>query len=162
MKDIKSTRGLKLSPSLLMIYEINHIWTAEMKRKWRNDRRSERNLCNCIKKPEKKFRTSTGFEPVTSRYRCDALPAELWSHWRWEQVNCGFIISLTLISFTGTYEPTIDLLIIIITIIMLTIEEDYSLDRHSETHAKVVMKLFEAASWFCWTREEAILTPGLL
>ena len=32
----------------------------------------ERNLCNCVKKPEKKFRTSTGFEPVTSRYRCDA------------------------------------------------------------------------------------------
>ena len=24
----------------------------------------------------KKFRTSTGFEPVTSRYRCDALPTE--------------------------------------------------------------------------------------
>ena len=23
------------------------------------------------------------------------------------------------------------------------------------------MKLFEAASWFCWTRQEAILTPGL-
>ena len=32
---------------LLMIYEINHIWTAKMKWKWRNDRRSERNLCNC-------------------------------------------------------------------------------------------------------------------
>ena len=32
---------------------------------------------------------------------------------------------------------------------MLTIEENYSLDRHSETNAKVVMKLFEAASWFC-------------
>ena len=43
----------------------------------------------------KKFRTSTGFEPVTSRYRCHAPPTELWSHWR---------------SFTGTYEPTIDLL----------------------------------------------------
>ena len=37
----------------------------------------------------KKFRTSTGFEPVTSRYRCDALPTEPWSHWRWEQVKCG-------------------------------------------------------------------------
>ena len=41
----------------------------------------------------KQFRTSTGLEPVTSRYRCDALPTELWSHWRWEQVNCGFICS---------------------------------------------------------------------
>ena len=45
------------------------------------------------KEPWKKFRTSTGFEPVTSRYRCDALPTELWSHWRWEQFNCGFICS---------------------------------------------------------------------
>ena len=78
---------------VLMIYEINHIWAAEMKWKWRNDRRSECNLSNCVKKPEKKFRTSTGFEPVTSRYRCHALPTELWSHWRWEQVNCGFICS---------------------------------------------------------------------
>ena len=34
---------------VLMIYEINHIWTAEMKWKWRNDRRSKRNLCNCVK-----------------------------------------------------------------------------------------------------------------
>ena len=39
---------------VLMIYElINHIWTVEMKWKWRNDRRSECNLCNCVKKPEK-------------------------------------------------------------------------------------------------------------
>ena len=41
----------------------------------------------------KKFRTSTGFEHVTSRYRCNAPPTELWNHWRWEQVNCGFICS---------------------------------------------------------------------
>ena len=33
---------------VLMIYEINNIWTAEMKWKWRNDRRSERNLCNSL------------------------------------------------------------------------------------------------------------------
>ena len=37
---------------LLMIHEINHIWTAEMKWKWRNDRRSERNLCNCVNRTE--------------------------------------------------------------------------------------------------------------
>ena len=41
-----------------------------------------------------------------------------------------------------------------------TMEENYSLGRHSETHAKLVMKLLEAASWFCWAREGAILTPG--
>ena len=32
----------------------------------------ERNLSNCVQKPEKE-RTSTGFELVTSRYRCDTL-----------------------------------------------------------------------------------------
>ena len=38
-----------------------------------HDHRSyESNLSNCVEKPEK-VRTSTGFEPVTSRYRCDAL-----------------------------------------------------------------------------------------
>ena len=37
-----------------MIYETNHKWTAEMKWKWRNDRRSERYLRNCVKKLEKK------------------------------------------------------------------------------------------------------------
>ena len=64
---------------LLMIYEINHIWTAEMKWKWRNDRRSERNLCNCVKKPgKKKFRPSTGFEPETS-----PLPVRCSTNWAW-------------------------------------------------------------------------------
>ena len=34
----------------------------------KNDPRScDRNFYNCVKKPEKKFRTSTGLEPVTSR-----------------------------------------------------------------------------------------------
>ena len=28
-------------------------------------------------------------------------------------------------------------------------EKNYCLSRHSETHAKLVMKLFEAVSWFC-------------
>ena len=34
-------------------------------------------------------------------------------------------------------------------------KETYSLGRHSETYAKLVMKLIEAASWFCGTRQEA-------
>ena len=38
---------------VLMICGINHIWTAQMKWKWRNDSRSERNLCNCLKKTKK-------------------------------------------------------------------------------------------------------------
>ena len=79
---------------VLIIYEINHIWTAEMKWKWRNDRRSERNLCNCVKKPGKKNSgLQRGLNPWPRDYRFDALPTELWSHWRWEQVNCGFICS---------------------------------------------------------------------
>ena len=37
------------------------------------DHRSyEHNLSNCVEKPEK-VGTSTGFEPVTSRYQCDPL-----------------------------------------------------------------------------------------
>ena len=48
---------------LLMIYEINQIWTAEMKWKWRNDHRSERNLCNCVKKPEKNSGLQRGLNP---------------------------------------------------------------------------------------------------
>ena len=40
------------------------------------------------------WKTSMGFEPVTSRFtRCDAPPTELWSHRRWEEVNCAFIYS---------------------------------------------------------------------
>ena len=31
---------------------------------------------NCVEKPQK-FRTSMGFEPVTSRYQCDALYREV-------------------------------------------------------------------------------------
>ena len=34
-----------------------------------------------------------GLNPWPREYRCDALPTELWSHWRWEQVNCGLICS---------------------------------------------------------------------
>ena len=30
-----------------------------------------------------------GLNPWPRDYRCDALPTELWNHWRWEQVNCG-------------------------------------------------------------------------
>ena len=64
---------------VLMIYEINHVWTAEMKWKWRNDRRSERNLCNCVKKPEKNSGLQRGLNPWPRDSRCDALPTELWT-----------------------------------------------------------------------------------
>ena len=52
--------------------------------KWSYDLRSyESNFCNCVEKPEK-FRTSTGFEPVTSRFRCDAL-----TNWAMKPLTLG-------------------------------------------------------------------------
>ena len=37
-------------------------------------------------------------QAVTLRFWCSALPTELGSHWRWEQVNFGFICSQTLVA----------------------------------------------------------------
>ena len=48
-----------------------------------NHRSYERNLSNCVKKPEK-VRISTGFEPVTSRCRCDAL-----TNWAMKPLTLG-------------------------------------------------------------------------
>ena len=73
-----------------MIYEINHIWTAEMKWKWRNDHRSEHNLCNCVKKPEKKIQYFNGVwthDPAIS-VRCSI-------NWAMKSLTlgAGFIVS---------------------------------------------------------------------
>ena len=57
-------------------------WCTRIQWWWRNDRRSERNLCNCVKKPEK---NSMGFEPVISRYRWDALPC----NWAMKPLTLG-------------------------------------------------------------------------
>ena len=55
-----------------MTYEMNHtVHVYEIK--WSYDPHScERNFCNFIKKHEK-FSSSTGLEPVTSQYQCNAL-----------------------------------------------------------------------------------------
>ena len=72
-----------------MIYEINHIWTAEMKWKWRNDRSSERNLCNCVKKPEEK---NSGLQrglnpwPGDLPVRCSTKKPCPWLHKPWSHV----------------------------------------------------------------------------
>ena len=59
----QSTRVFSLSYFLNCGYEI----------KWSYDPSSyERSFSNCVEKPEK-FRTSTGYEPVTSRFGWDAL-----------------------------------------------------------------------------------------
>ena len=74
---------------------INDIWNKsymncgnEMKMKKWSSQWTQCNLWNCVKKPE-----NGGLNPWPRDYRCDALLTELWSHWHWEQVNCGFICS---------------------------------------------------------------------
>ena len=67
------------------IWNVSYMnWGYEIKWSY-NPRSYERNFCNCVEKPEK-FRTSSGFEPVTSRYRCDAL-----TNWAMKPLAiCGF------------------------------------------------------------------------
>ena len=66
---------------------MNHIWTADMKSSeamiFAVIFFYERNFRNCVEKPEK-FRTSTGFGPVTSRFRCDAL-----TNWAMKPLTLG-------------------------------------------------------------------------
>ena len=64
----------------VLIHEINHIWTAEMKWKWRRNLKKK-------KQKNKKSGLQWSLNPWPRDYRCDALPTELWSHWRWEQVK---------------------------------------------------------------------------
>ena len=47
---------------MLMIYEINHIWIAEIKWKWRNDRRSETQFMQLRKKDWKKIQDFNGVQ----------------------------------------------------------------------------------------------------
>ena len=66
-----------------MVYEINHIWTADVKSSETIISQLWTQLLQFVEKPEK-FRTSTGFEPVTSRFRCDAL-----ANWDMKQITLG-------------------------------------------------------------------------
>ena len=68
--------------------------------KWRHERSSRliRNLSNCEREAWKKFRLQRDSNPWPLRYRCSALPTELWSHNCWEQVNfSGSIMPLRVI-----------------------------------------------------------------
>ena len=65
---------------------MNHILHCGCEIKWSYYPRSyERNFSNnyCVERPEK-FRTSTGFEPVTSRHRYDAL-----TNWAMKPLTLG-------------------------------------------------------------------------
>ena len=69
-------------------YEMFHILNCEFENQVSYDLRSyECNSSDCILKPEK-VSTSTGFEPVTSRYRCNALTNWAMKPLSWSLVHC--------------------------------------------------------------------------
>ena len=75
--------------------------------KWRHERSSRliRNLSNCEREAWKKFRLQRDSNPWPLRYRCSALPTELWSHNCWEQVNfSGSIMPLRVIQHYAKVE----------------------------------------------------------
>ena len=84
-----------LCHSAFIVYEINHIWTAEMKWKWRNDCRSERNLFNCVKKPEK----NSGLQ------RGDFFHRNIWTH-NWPAPSVSGFIAQLIEHRTGNQEVT--------------------------------------------------------
>ena len=55
-----------------------HLW------KWRNDRRSERNLCNCVNKPEKKIQYFNGVWTHDL-----AIPVRCSSNWALKPLTLG-------------------------------------------------------------------------
>ena len=83
---------VNFSGSIMPLRVIQHysdwVCTAVMS-KWRYERSSRliRNLSNCEREAWKKFRLQRDSNPWPLRYRCSALPTELWSHNCWEQVN---------------------------------------------------------------------------
>ena len=64
---------------------------AGMKWKWRNDRRSERNLCKCIKKPEKKIQDLIIGNSVTARSRVQT-PLKSWIFFQASLRNCIYCV----------------------------------------------------------------------
>ena len=77
--------------------------------KWRHERSSRliRNLSNCKREAWKKFRLQRDSNLWPLRYRCRALPTELWSHNCWEQVNfSGSIMPLRVIQHYSDWVCT--------------------------------------------------------
>ena len=77
--------------------------------KWRYEGSSRliRNLSNCEREAWKKFRLQRDSNPWPLRYRCSALPTELWSHDCWEQVNfSGSIMPLRVIQHYSDWVCT--------------------------------------------------------
>ena len=94
--------------ALLLLHYSDWVCTAVMS-KWRYERSSRliRNLSNCEREAWKKFRLQRDSNPWPLRYRCSALPTELWSHNCWEQVNfSGSIMPLRVIQHYSDWVCT--------------------------------------------------------
>ena len=103
---------VNFSGSIMPLRVIQHysdwVCTAVMS-KWRHERSSRliRNLSNCEREAWKKFRLQRDSNPWPLRYRCSALPTELWSHNCWEQVNfSGSIMPLRVIQHYSDWVCT--------------------------------------------------------
>ena len=103
---------VNFSGSIMPLRVIQHysdwVCTAVMS-KWRYERSSRliRNLSNCEREAWKKFRLQRDSNPWPLRYRCSALPTELWSHNCWEQVNfSGSIMPLRVIQHYSDWVCT--------------------------------------------------------
>ena len=103
---------VNFSGSIMPLRVIQHysdwVCTAVMS-KWRHERSSRliRNLSNCEREAWKKFRLQRDSNPWPLRYRCSALPIELWSHNCWEQVNfSGSIMPLRVIQHYSDWVCT--------------------------------------------------------
>ena len=93
---------------IILRYYSDWVCTAVMS-KWRHERSSRliRNLSNCEREAWKKFRLQRDSNPWPLRYRCSALPTELWSHNCWEQVNfSGSIMPLRVIQHYSDWVCT--------------------------------------------------------
>ena len=92
--------------SFFFSWVISSMWK---KKECRYERSSRliRNLSNCEREAWKKFRLQRDSNPWPLRYRCSALPTELWSHSCWEQVNfSGSIMPLRVIQhYCGMMDP---------------------------------------------------------
>ena len=125
---------VNFSGSIMPLRVIQHysdwVCTAVMS-KWRHERSSRliRNLSNCEREAWKKFRLQRDSNPWPLRYRCSALPTELWSHNCWEQVNfSGSIMPLRVIQHYSDWVCTAvmsndvvkDLLLLFIMITLIT------------------------------------------
>ena len=69
------------------------------------------NLSNWKEEAWKNIRGATGFEPVTSQYRCDAWPTELWSHTLGARSICWVHIFLCSEMMWNIYEIFIEILL---------------------------------------------------